>query len=96
MKKTEAHLVGDILEDMMQRAGKGDDMARYRVSFLWPEVVGPGINRFTARRYVDGDVLHVYITSASLKSELSFLRAKLVARLNEAVGKEVIRDIVIH
>ena len=58
--------------------------------------MGPAINRYTARRYIEGTTLHVFITSASLKNEISYLRPQLVSRLNEAVGKDIITDIMIH
>lgn len=96
MKRTDPHSIDEIITSMMEQAGMTDEFARRRISYLWAEVVGPAVNRFTARRYVDGTTLHVYITSAALKSELSFLVPRLVDRLNEAVGQIVITDIVIH
>lgn len=96
MKRTDAQSVGDIIEDMMRQAGMTDEYARRRVCYLWAEVVGPGVGRFTSRRYVEGDILHVHISSAALKNEISFLRPQLVKRLNDAVGQIVISDIMIH
>ncbi|MDE6277963.1 MAG: DUF721 domain-containing protein [Muribaculaceae bacterium] len=96
MKKSDAMPVGEILDMMIEQAGMSETMDRYKLCYLWAEIVGPSVNRMTFRRYVEGDVLHVYLTSAPLKSELSFLRPKLVERLNEAVGKTVISDIIIH
>lgn len=96
MKRTDPQPVDEIIRSMMEQAGMTDEFARRRISYMWAEIVGPGVNRFTARRYVEGDVLHVYITSAALKNELSFLVPQLVARLNEAVGQIVITDIIIY
>lgn len=96
MKRNEAKTVGEIFDEAMSQAGVTEIYDEQRASYLWPEVVGPTVNRFTTRRYVERGVLHVFISSASLKSELSFLTATLVSRINEAVGKNVIRSIVIH
>lgn len=96
MKRVEAQSAFEIWEGMMAQAGMTDEYARQRLCFLWAEVVGPAINRYTSRRFVDGDRLHVFITSASLKNELLYLRPQLVKRLNEAVGRELITDVVIH
>lgn len=96
MKRTDAQSIGDIIDGMMAQTGITDEYARQRLCYLWAEVVGSGINRFTSRRYVEGDVLHVHITSAALKNEISFLRPQLVKRLNDAVGETVISDIMIH
>ncbi|MDE7155934.1 MAG: DUF721 domain-containing protein [Muribaculaceae bacterium] len=41
-------------------------------------------------------VLHVFITSAPLKNELSFHRETIRQKLNSLVGKDVINDIQLH
>ncbi|MDE5689875.1 MAG: DUF721 domain-containing protein, partial [Duncaniella sp.] len=41
-------------------------------------------------------VLHVYLTSAPLKNELSFNRDRLISAINRVVGAEVISDVQFH
>lgn len=96
MKRREPQLIGDIIDQVVAQAGLTETMAAQRACYLWPEIVGPGINRYTSRRYVDGSVLHVYITSAPLRNELSFMRSKIVESLNAIVGSGVITDLIIH
>lgn len=96
MKKTEAMSVTDILNLYINDAGRRDVFDRRKVEFLWGEVVGQAINRATLRRYVDGDVLHVYLSSAPLKSELSFMAEAIVKALNDAVGSQIINKLAIH
>lgn len=96
MKRTEPKSVGDIIRESIEAAGMTDTVAEQRACYLWPEVVGPGINRYTFKRYVERGVLHVYITSAALKNELAFNRAALVEQINRAVGSNAISNIVFH
>lgn len=96
MKRTEPLPVGTIVQQMLRQNGISDLYNEQRLCYMWPEIVGPGINRLTSRRFVDNGVLHVYLTSAVLKNELSFQRQKLVDALNTAVGAEVIRDVKFH
>lgn len=96
MKKTEAMSVTDILNLYIEDAGRRDVFDRRKVEFLWGEVVGQAINRATLRRYVDGDVLHVYLSSAPLKSELAFMAEAIVKALNDAVGSQIINKLAIH
>lgn len=97
MKKTYPQLFRDIFDSVVKQSDDSDNFLRQQASFLWTEIVGPGVNRYTSRRYVDNSgVLHVYITSASLKNELSFHRATIVQKLNRLVGKDVITDIHLH
>ncbi|MBD5200048.1 MAG: DUF721 domain-containing protein [Bacteroidales bacterium] len=97
MKKTYPKLFREIFDNVVKQTSDTDNFMRQQASYLWTEIVGPGVNRYTSRRYVDDlGVLHVYITSAPLKNELSFHRATIKEKLNSAVGKDVISDIQLH
>lgn len=96
MKKHEAMSVGDIIKQAISQTGHADDFDRQRACYLWAEVVGPTINSYTTRRWVDGDALHVFLTSAPLKQELSFHKERLAQLINERVGRNIISRIIIH
>lgn len=96
MKRHEPRLLVDIIKESLRGDGLELRFNEQRVIYLWPEIVGPGVNRYTTRRFIDRGVLHVYMSSASLKNELSFMRASLVEALNRAAGSDVITDIVFH
>ncbi len=96
MKRTDALSVGEIINRVVANAGLTDVMAAQQACYLWPEVVGQGINRYTSRRYIEGRILHVYITSAALRNDLVMLRDRLIAELNRRAGGNAIDDIKIH
>lgn len=98
MKKIEPQQVGDIIRDVFRRAGQEENAERHRALVNWVNVVGQGINQQTTRRYVtDQGVMHVYITSAAVKSDLMFLRQQLIDNLNSYAGRPgTITDLVIH
>ncbi len=96
MKRTEPKSIGQIIDESMEHAGLSGAMAEQKACYLWPEIVGPGVNRYTFKRYVTRGVLHVYLTSAVLKQELSYNRRSLVERINQAVGSPAITSIEFH
>lgn len=96
MKKYRALSVGEIIDQAIARTGNSDTFERQQACYLWQEVVGPGINRYTTRRWIEGDVMHVSLTSASIKSELTYCRDSLVDAINNALGHQVISAIIIH
>lgn len=96
MKRTEPISIKQLIDKVMLESDTREAMMQQRASYLWTEVVGAGVNRFTFRRYVDKGVLHVYITSASLKNDLGFLRQNILKEINGRLGAEVLSDIVIH
>ncbi len=97
MKRTEAQSVGDIIHEVFRRAGMENTESRQRALYVWSDIVGQGVNRQTTRRFVDqSGVMHVYIASAPLKSDLQFMRSRLLEQINAAVGSQAITDLIIH
>ena len=98
MKKTEAQPIGDIINEVFARSGHQADAARYRALTNWVNVVGPGVNALTTRRYVpESGAIHVFISSAAVKADLMFMRSSLIDSLNEFAGAPgVITELIIH
>ncbi len=96
MKRTDPQILKDVIEDALKKADLTDTFREQQACYLWPEVVGHGVNRYTTRRYVERGTLHVYITSGPLKSELQFMRSRIMEQLNNTVGANVINEIIIH
>ncbi len=94
MKRTEAQTIGQIVEHFMQQERLDTRLDELRASTLWPQVVGQGINRYTASRSVAGGVMTVHITSAPLRNELMLMRSSIIQRINDALGRDVIHEIV--
>lgn len=96
MRRTDPQSIKELIDKVLDDDSVRDVARAQRLSYMWPEIVGPGINRYTTRRYVADGALHVYLSSAPLKNELQFHRSRLVELLNQAVGADVINDIIIH
>ena len=94
MKRTEAKNIGQIISDLLKQENLDVALDEHRASALWPEIVGDGINRYTIRRYVQNGVMTVHLSSASLANELMLNRASIIQRINEALGREIIREII--
>jgi len=94
MKRTEAKDIGQIINDLLKRENLDVALDEHRACALWPQIVGDGINRYTIKRYVNNGVMTVHLSSASLKAELMLNRAKIIQRINEALGREIIHEII--
>lgn len=96
MKRHKPLSVNEIINMCIDQAGTRDIFDAQRASYLWSEVVGPSINRLTTRRWVSGTELHVCLSSASAKNDLTFLSSRIVERINNALGKPLITKLIIH
>lgn len=93
MKRTEALTVKEIMDKYLRDQNLEDKMLERRALELWPVVVGNVINRRTVERRVNDGVMSMRITSGAMRSELMMCRSALIRSINNAVGKDVIRDI---
>lgn len=96
MKRTEAKTIGDIVQEYLKKENLDTALDEHRASALWPQVVGQGINRYTVTRWVKDGVMHVQLSSAPLRNELQLNRSRLIALINESLGREVIHEIIFY
>lgn len=94
MKRTEAASIGAIIQGYLEAERLDGKMYELQASAVWADVVGPGVNRYTVNRYVKDGIMYVRLSSAPLRNELMLGRSLLVRRINEAMGREVIKDII--
>ena len=94
MKRTYPKSIAEVIEGFMKAEQLDTQLNEQRASALWPQIVGQGINRYTISRDVRDGVLIVRLSSAPLRNELMMNRSALIKRINEALGQEVIREII--
>lgn len=85
-----AEIMAEILKT--QKLNKG--LFEHRVKGLWMQLLGPSVARVTTNIYVSNGVLYVSLNSSVIRGELLMLKDRIVKRLNEAVGEEVVSDII--
>ena len=73
-----------------------EKFSQAQVQSNWAKIMGKAIAKYTTDVYVKNKVLHLYISSAPLKNELLIMKEKVVERVNEALDREVIKDVIIR
>lgn len=94
MKRTHPKSIAEVIDGFMKAEQLDTQLNEQRASALWPQIVGQGINRYTISRDVRNGVLIVRLSSAPLRNELMMNRSALIKRINEALGQDVIHDII--
>ena len=62
----------------------------------WEELMGNGVNSYTREVKLEKTTLYVSLSSAVLREELSHGKIKIVKMMNESLGKELIKNIVLR
>lgn len=96
MKKKNDLSLQDALKDTIQELRIGPQLSETRVKSLWEELMGKTISTYTSNIAVRKNVLYLTILSAPLKQELSYGKDKIRTLLNQELGEEFIKEVVIR
>lgn len=62
----------------------------------WAKLMGNGVNNYTTAIELRGNTLFISLSSSVLREELSHGTSKIVTMLNEELGKEVVKKLVLR
>ncbi len=71
-------------------------MDRVNVKEAWVKLMGNGVNNYTTAVELRNDTLFVSLSSSVLREELSHGRSRIIVMLNEELGKELVKKMVLR
>lgn len=96
MKKKNDLSLQEAMKGMLQEYKLTPQLNETRVKMLWEKLMGKTISTYTSNIQVRKNVLYLTILSAPLKHELSYGKEKIKTLLNEEMGEDYIKDVVIR
>jgi len=88
--------LGELIKEFYEQHRGSDYLDEVKVINSWPKVVGPFIASHTIDLSIKNHVLFVRVDSDALRNELNYSKSLLIKNLNELVGKEILREIVLN
>ncbi len=92
----EVQKLGDLIKEFIVMHKGPDFLDEMKAVDAWPKVVGTFIASHTIDVSIRKGVLFVRVDSDALRSELSYSKSLLLKNLNERVGKDVVKEIVLN
>ncbi|ABL64081.1 DUF721 domain-containing protein [Chlorobium phaeobacteroides] len=95
MSRTKSpRILSSVVQDVCRTLGMNKAIDDFRTVQIWKEVVGTTIAEITlVERYTDGK-LFVRVKSAPWRMELNYRKTEIKNKLNVAIGKEIIEEII--
>jgi len=95
-RKNENLNMGEALKEFIKenRLQKGMDKVEAREA--WTALMGNGVNNYTTAVELRGTTLFVALSSSVLREELSMGKSKIITMLNEELGKDLIKKLVLR
>ena len=88
--------IGVVLQQIIQVNKLQPGMDQIDVREAWRQLMGNGVNTYTRNVVLKGSTLYVELGSAVLREELSHGKSKIVKMINEELGREVVKDVVLR
>ncbi|WP_460218801.1 DciA family protein [Psychroserpens sp. MEBiC05023] len=96
-KRQNDHLpISDILKEFVDTNKLQSGLDKVDVREAWTSMMGNGVNNYTTDIKLDKQVLYVSLSSSVLREELSYGSQKIIEMLNESIGKEVVKKLVLR
>jgi predicted nucleic acid-binding Zn ribbon protein len=96
MKRTNAQPIGELLDSLFKSPNVARKIAEGSLPYVWREVTGEVVAAHTRQvRFVRG-TLYVHIASSILRSELMMQRESLVRSINNKLGTELVKSVVVQ
>lgn len=93
MKRKNEQTLQEVLHQIIKLYGLEQKFEQTEISQIWNEMLGPSVAKTTRNVKFDRGVLTVYLDSSLVKHELNMHRSRLASALNEAIGKEVVKEV---
>ncbi|ARV10516.1 RNA-binding protein [Winogradskyella sp. PC-19] len=88
--------IQDVLKEFVSSNNLQNGLDKVDVRDAWSSLMGNGVNNYTTAIELKHDTLYVQLSSSVLREELSYGKEKIIAMLNEAIGKDVITKLVLR
>lgn len=91
-----AQSIGDAIKDWLRANGLDQKVREHSAAGYWPEVVGEAFARHARVEKIDNGRLFVSVESAAWRSEIMLRREEILQRLNERLGAEVVKELIVR
>lgn len=95
-RKFEPQSIGKVLDEIVQSKALKTGITNARINELWYELMGSHMTHYTEKILLKGNTLFVSLNNAALREELNYGKEKIIKMMNEQLGGEVLKKIVLR
>ncbi len=96
-KRNNEHIsIKDALKEFVETNKLEKGLDKVNAAEAWAKLMGNGVNNYTTAIKLERDTLYIQLSSSVLREELSYGKQKIINMLNEELGKEVIKKLVLR
>lgn len=92
----EEQSIQDVLKNFISHNKLQGGIDKIEVKEVWFRLMGNGVANYTEEVELRKETLYVKLSSAVLREELMFGREKIIKMINQEIGKEVVKTLVLR
>lgn len=92
---SDALSLGDALKQFLNQSRIKQNIQSLQIEDHWEKIMGATISKYTDKIEIRKNTLFIYTTVAPLKNELVFQKELIAKRINESMGEELVKEVVI-
>ena len=96
-KRNNEHIsISDALKEFVETNKLEKGLDKVNVADAWAKLMGNGVNNYTTSVNLERETLYIQLNSSVLREELSYGKQKIINMLNEELGKEIIKKLILR
>ncbi|MHA7943682.1 DUF721 domain-containing protein [Formosa sp. 3Alg 14/1] len=88
--------ISDVLKEFVETNKLEKGLDKVNVREAWTSLMGNGVNNYTTEISLERDTLYVQLSSSVLREELSYGKEKIITMINEELGKDVVKKLILR
>lgn len=88
--------LSEALQEFIKVNKLQNGMDKVHVRDAWANLMGNGVNNYTTAIELRSETLFVSLSSSVLREELSHGKSKIITMINEELGKELVKKLVLR
>ena len=95
MRREKSLPISEIFALFIKENSLAEGLLNVDVVHAWDNIIGEKMMKYVVSRYFREGKLFCTLTSSSARNALSLNKAVYIKKINEELGKEVVREIVL-
>jgi hypothetical protein len=88
--------LSDAINEFLKKSRIRGSIQALQIEDVWEQIMGKTVARYTDKLQIIGDKLIITTHVAPLRHELVYQKEKIRQRVNEALGQNVINEVLIQ
>jgi hypothetical protein len=85
----------EAIQQFLKKSRLKTGIQALRIEEVWEEIMGKTIAKYTEKIQIINSTLYISTTVAPLKNELLYQKDQILQRVNEALGEQLVKEVVI-